>query len=489
MRSVTAPVGGWNTRDALDSMDPTDAVVLDNFFPETGKVSLRKGYAQHATGVGNGDVQTLAEYHAGTTRKLIAAGAGGLYDATSSGAASSIQTGYTSNKWQWVNFNGQLHLVNGEDAPQMYDGSINTPSWSGSGLTTSDLIGVEVFKNRLFFWEKDSQDFWYAAINAVTGTLTKFPLSRVGSLGGNIVAIGTWTMDAGQGVDDRLVIILSSGQAAVYQGTDPGDSTAWAIVGIYNIGAPLDRRAIAKVAGDLFIATDEDYVSFAEVWRKGEFKDRESKISGAAAAAARSYAANFGWQIIHYPRGNRVIVNVPETASRYRQHVVNTLTGAWCRFTDMNARCWGLYNRDLYFGGDGGIVYKADTGFNDNSANIDAEAQTAWNAFGSPTPKRFSQLRTLVGGSGSLGLTQGLAFDFGEVLVEQATSSETDGLTWDDFFWDDEFWSPEVTTRDGWLSVTGEGHATSLRLRYAGTVENLVWYRTDYVFEPGFGLT
>jgi len=470
-------------------MPPTDAIVLDNWFPETGKISVRKGTSQHATGVGNGDVQTLVEYHAGTTRQLIAAGGGGLYNATSAGAATSIQTGYTSNKWQAVNFNGQLHLVNGEDAPQMYNGAISTPSWSGSGLTNADLVGVEVFKNRLFFWEKDSQDFWYAAINAVTGTLTKFPLSRVSNLGGNIVCMGTWTMDAGQGVDDRLVILLSSGQAIVYEGTDPGDSSAFGIVGIYNIGPPVDRRAIAKVAGDLFVATKDGYVSFAEVWRKGRLRTQESKITGAAVEAAGLYSGNFGWQVLHYPKGTRVLVNVPKNSNEYVQHVLNTVTGAWCRFTDMNARCWGLYNDNLYFGHTNGVVFKADTGAADASANITAEAQTAWNAFRTPVPKRFSQARTLVSGSGALSLTQGIAYDFGEVLVEQSTSTESPGVSWDDVYWDDEFWSPEATTRDGWLSVTGEGHAASLRLRYAGQVENLVWYRTDYVYETGFGLT
>ena len=50
-QSVPAPIGGWNTRDALEAMEPTDAVTLDNWFPTTGKLTVRKGYDAHATRV------------------------------------------------------------------------------------------------------------------------------------------------------------------------------------------------------------------------------------------------------------------------------------------------------------------------------------------------------------------------------------------------------------------------------------------------------
>ena len=114
--SVPAPIGGLNTRDALDAMPPTDAIQLDNWFPATGKCEVRDGYVEHSGGMGSGNVETLVEYHAGATRKLIAAANNNLYDATSS-TASSIGSGFTNNRWQTANFNGKIHLVNGDDAP------------------------------------------------------------------------------------------------------------------------------------------------------------------------------------------------------------------------------------------------------------------------------------------------------------------------------------------------------------------------------------
>ena len=43
--SVPAPLGGWNARDGLAMMKPSDAVILDNYFPNSGSCDLRGGTA------------------------------------------------------------------------------------------------------------------------------------------------------------------------------------------------------------------------------------------------------------------------------------------------------------------------------------------------------------------------------------------------------------------------------------------------------------
>lgn len=45
---IPAPVGGWNARDALANMPPTDAVKLVNFIPRGSYVQSRGGYGVHA---------------------------------------------------------------------------------------------------------------------------------------------------------------------------------------------------------------------------------------------------------------------------------------------------------------------------------------------------------------------------------------------------------------------------------------------------------
>ena len=45
------------------------------------------------------------------------------------------------------------------------------------------------------------------------------------SKGGYVNAIGTWTVDTKQSVDEYLAFITSAGQVFVYQGTDPNKRT------------------------------------------------------------------------------------------------------------------------------------------------------------------------------------------------------------------------------------------------------------------------
>ena len=70
--SVPAPVGGLNSRDSIDAMPPTDAIVMSNFFPTVEKVTLRDGYTEFCSGIGTGDVETLVEHNAGANRQLLA---------------------------------------------------------------------------------------------------------------------------------------------------------------------------------------------------------------------------------------------------------------------------------------------------------------------------------------------------------------------------------------------------------------------------------
>lgn len=484
-KSLPAPVGGWNTRDALDSMPSTDAVTLDNWFPTIGKVSIRKGYDAHATGVGSGNVDTVVGYEAADNNKLIACGGGEIWDATSSGAATSLGSGFTANNWQTANFNGRLFFVNGADAPQDYDGTtLSATSWSGSGLTITDLIGVNVFKNRLFFWESGSQDFWYAAVNAVTGTLTKFPLSRVSQFGGNLVTMGTWTHDGGDGVDDFAVFIMSTGQAIVYQGTDPGDATAWSLVGIYRIGTPLDIRGVLKYGGDLLISTTDDYVSLSSVLKTGS--GIPTKLSGAVQAAS-TQIDSFGWQSVLYLKGSMILLNVPVASNTYVQHVINTTTGAACRFKNIPARSWGVYDGDLYFGSTDGTVKKFDQGRDDDGTNIEADGETAWTDFGIAQRKRLAAIRPSIQVLGSLSYSIGIGQDFNTSLVSAATVISSQGSPWDTSPWDTSPWSSSLQTDATWRASKGTGDVLSTRIRVA-TQQEVSWLRTDYRLEVGTNL-
>ncbi|MGR8921007.1 MAG: hypothetical protein ACU85V_15435, partial [Gammaproteobacteria bacterium] len=111
--SITAPVGGWNTRDSLDQMSATDAVVLDNMIPEIGKVSARKGYgtllSDMATDLGgtwsNASVDTLIPITIGTNTRLLACLDGGVARVDTGTATQIVADGtYSSDYWSHTVF-------------------------------------------------------------------------------------------------------------------------------------------------------------------------------------------------------------------------------------------------------------------------------------------------------------------------------------------------------------------------------------------------
>ena len=480
-KSLVAPIGGWNTRDAVSAMPETDAIELDNWFPTTTGLVSRKGYSSFCTGLAS-EVETLAEYHVGTTRKFIAAAGGYIYDITS-GSGSSLGSSFGSAKWQTANFNAYLHLVNGVDEPQSYNGTtLAAAGWTGSGLTTTNLVGVHPYKNRLYFWENTSQDFWYGGVNSITGTLTKFPLSRLGNKGGNLIAIKSITRDGGSGSDDLIAFFMSSGTVIVYSGSDPSDAANWTLQGIYTIGEPISGRTLVETKGDVLVLTKSDAVSLLQAMQEGGFVNQPSKLSGAVASAAKLYSANLGWQAVLYPQGNMILFNVPITTyGTYHQYVLNTITGAACRFRGWNARCFGLYNGNLYFGGSG-AVYRADYLASDNGSNIDISGQQAFSFLGSAGKKRLARFRPILKSLGTVPLTAKLAFDYGEVGAGQTKTLTTSGSAWDTATWDVSPWSSESGVYQPQFLASGSGMAVSLRLSTSIKTIQLEWFRTDYSY-------
>ena len=131
--SIPAPVGGWNARDSIAAMAPTDAVYLTNFFPTVSDVMLRKGFSNFATGL-PGQVESVMTYSSGSANKLFAASVTGVYDVTSGGAVGAAVATVTNARFQYVNMatsaDRYLLSVNGADKMQIYT---STSGWGVEG--------------------------------------------------------------------------------------------------------------------------------------------------------------------------------------------------------------------------------------------------------------------------------------------------------------------------------------------------------------------
>ena len=62
-----------------------------------------------------------------------------------------------------------------------------------TGVTTSNLIHVNIFKTRLFFIEKSKLSFWYLPVASLGGAAVEFQMNTLFSRGGFVMAMATWT--------------------------------------------------------------------------------------------------------------------------------------------------------------------------------------------------------------------------------------------------------------------------------------------------------
>jgi hypothetical protein len=125
-KSFFAPVGGWNALDNLANLKEDEAVILQNWFPDGVSCRSRNGHTEWATGLGTGAVDSLMTYTGLTTQKLFAVANNNIYDVSTTGAASSVVSGLTNNRWQFENYGNAsgnyLFSANGADTPRQYNG-------------------------------------------------------------------------------------------------------------------------------------------------------------------------------------------------------------------------------------------------------------------------------------------------------------------------------------------------------------------------------
>ena len=189
LETIPAPDEGWDAVSSLTDMDPRRAILLDNVTCRPGYVEFRRGHFLHGSGMG-GNVESLIVYR-GALEKMYAAANGKIWDVTSSGVASSVVTGMSNDRWQYINYSttggNYVLAVNGGDVPRQFDGTTWTASTiSGSGLTPANLIDVMAHKRRIYLIEKNTLQFWYLPVGSITGVAAKFDLGPIFTEGGTL---------------------------------------------------------------------------------------------------------------------------------------------------------------------------------------------------------------------------------------------------------------------------------------------------------------
>lgn len=517
--TVTAPIGGWNAVNQLAAMSPNEAVIIDNWFCLPTELQSRKGYTFWSNNA-VGNIESFITYNGQSGQISMFAVAddngdcnifdvtntqfSGIWDETlwdeSDWASAAVVTGLTNARYhfgQMATSGGTFTIaVNGADDLLIYDGStwykvtsVSSP-YAITGVDTSTLIDLVVHHRRVWFVENDSMTCWYLPTDSIAGTATAYDFGPLFIDGGYVERIETWTLDAGNGMDDYFVVITSNGEIAVFSGTNPASSDTWSLNGVYYAGSPVGRNCTMKYGGDVLMLNKDGLVPLSQWLMSSRVNVKTSitnKIQQRITDAATTYANNYGWQIILNPPKNMLFINVPVSETVFEQYVMNTISGAWSRFTGVNATCWAFIDNILYFG-QGNQVFKFWDGPNDNGQVINTDLLPAFSAFGSQSQvKRWTMAKLSMGCdyqfsySGQINLN----FDLSSSPPQPYNSSTTDSGIWDTGTWDNAQWGGNILPFSRWQMAAGMGYYGTFRIKTSSLTSDIRYYATDYVFEAG----
>jgi hypothetical protein len=269
--------------------------------------------------------------------------------------------------------------------------------------------------NHLYFADTTNLVLYYLPLSQKSGTLKQVTLNAVFRRGGEIRALAAWTLDGGNGMDDKLVIFTTHGQCAIFSGLDP-EAADWGLVGIFQFDAPMSKHSVVNYGGDLWVMTSTGLAPLSVLIRSETEKlnKAEKGMVTPFREVARKYANMPGWSVVLDSTAGRMICNLPGGAlGSYQQLVRFMPDSVWARWRELNARCWAWLDSKLYFGNDDGQIYECSEDYlADNirpnpaapgftlSDHITATYRGAWSKYRTPGVKKFNLVRVYAQSTG-----------------------------------------------------------------------------------------
>jgi hypothetical protein len=335
------------------------------------------------------------------------------------------------------------------------------------------LVYAWTYRNRLYFIQRDSMNAWYLDVNFVGGVLQPIYLSGASTRGGKLLFGATWSIDAGDGTDDKCVFVTDTGEVLVFTGSNPGDVANWRQEGRYHIGAPLGMNAHIVIGGDLFIMTVDGVVPLSEAISKESGKLEQAMISRTIkplwrdeVAAKRAYP----WTIKKWDEYGAVFIATPggTTPTTKSCLLLNNVTGAWARFT-WDATCFLRMRTDMFFGTQNGIVMQADRSGYDDGVPYVATLVGGWEMFQNGSAQVvWHQARAIFTAGANEPFEPQLAatVDYGITIPPPppAGIDPGSGEGWDEGAWDSAHWDAPssggpIQRSTLWVSIGASGHA------------------------------
>lgn len=510
--TLPAPVGGLNGRDGYPDMPPTDAFVMDNWFPGGTSVDTRSGSMDYVTGITSA-VESLEVFAANdptsssVPSKLLAFAGGNIYDVSNAGPVSApLMTGRASNRITSVMFGNagglRLMLYSGADQPLMYDGTTLTPLVI-TGVTGSPntLHSPMSYAGRLYMAQTGQLGFYYLDVGAVQGVAHYYDLSEWCQKGGYLLTMTTYSYELRDGsTTDYALFITSEGEYIMYYGYDPSDPNNWQLAARYIGSVPIGLKGVFKFRGDIYLVTETGILTFSQIRQLGIDNENQQFLTAKLARLYYDYTpyrSTYGWQVVIYPNGPYLLVNIPTSSvisGPYIQYVMNTNTDAWCRFTGWDSICWALFNRNIYFGTYDGCITLANTGDADNGTPITANCRQAWNEFpdGSPLDGfdkhwHFATLVMQSDGTPPVSMSINVNYQDDPPIPINAPVFNP-GAVWDVATWDVDYWAGTGQPQNLMVPVGKLGYTLSPWILGVTLGTGLRWYATRLVFEKTQGI-
>jgi hypothetical protein len=333
-----------------------------------------------------------------------------------------------------------------------------------TGVDTSDLSHVNAYRSRLYFVERNTFSVWYPPVDSLGGAATEFALNGIFLRGGSLLFTATWSLDAGDGVDDKLVFVTTEGEAAVYEGGYPGDS-AWSLVGRYDLAPPMGKNAVMRAGGELLIATMEGIIPISAAITRDAAALSLAAITRTIEPEWKKevMARRKPWDMLKWPSHNMAIVALP-TEGELSPYcfVVNVQTGGWTKYTGWDTSCLGLFGEWAYFGTADGKVMKAEVSGADDGHPYECVVVWQFDHLGDIGPTHLvQQLRTTFLASVPFNPKASLSTNYVIKLpaAPPAAANNPSGSEWDVGLWDVAVWDAQglkhVTTR--WTSAGRTG--------------------------------
>jgi len=524
-----APNKGVDTRRAIGSLDPNHCVYSYNLVPSEFGMEVRQGYREWCINLEDtslvGGVRTMFLYDGIQTipsdNTLFAVTNEGIWDVTSLNApvlklTFTDQTGIAGHGvfCHYTSESGQERLYYADAVNGLFEylPTLASGTWAqATGITGPDLTKVAyigVHKQRIWLIEQDSTVGWYLPIASYLGAATEFFFGTQFIHGGKLVALVSWSVDGGTGLDDYLVALSSAGDVVPYQGSDPSIVTgdgAWSSRGVYYIGKlPLGRRLYSEYSGELYLLSSFGLISMSDLLRGVDVRDIASKsltfpISRVLREELRDSYEELGWEPLFLPNRGYLVINSPKTKSGEDiQYLMSITIEAWGFLRELPAQTFAEWDNNIFFGTEDGRVCVMDVPRDNvlidqldvakDGIPIKFSLLTGYSYADSPGLFKMGQMiRCDFSSKLSVSYRAKAVYDytiaeqvFSVPSVPPATANLWDVGTWDNILWD----SDDLTNVNRLQGTTGMGRSVAIAVQGQST-ETTKMLSMDFIWKSG----